>query len=142
MIPTAEGPLVVVVEPHREIADALQDVVTLAGCVPVMASHCESVRELNLDSLPAAIVVRVATEIRTMSPHFGLEHFSRTDEPLIVALASSDADVAEAERLECQVIARAPNQVQALYNALTQLASRDPKVPPANYAHGMLADEG
>jgi len=125
MIRTAEGPLVLVIEPHREIANALQDVVTLAGCVPVMASHCESVREL--DSLPAAIVVRIATEIRMMPPHFGLEHFSRTDQPLIVALASSDADVAEAERLECQVIARAPNQVQALYKALTQLASRSPQ---------------
>jgi len=81
MIPAAEGPPVVVIEPHRQVADALQDVVTLADCVPVMASHCESV---------------------------------------------TDADVAEAERLECQVIARAPNPVQA-YGALTQLALRSPQ---------------
>ena len=122
MIPTAESPHVVVAEPHREIAQALQDLVTLAGCVPVMVSDCESVRELS--SLPAAIVVRVATEISISSPHCGLERFSRADRPLIVALASSAADVAEAERLECQVIARTPNQVRAVYEALTQLALR------------------
>jgi hypothetical protein len=41
-----------------------------------------------------------------------------------VALASSDADVAEAERLECEIIARAPHQVQMLYDVLKELASR------------------
>lgn len=115
------SPLVVVAEPHHDMADALQDVVTLAGCVPLMVSGCESVPELN--SAPAAIVVRIATEMPT-SPHLGLERFSLTGRPVIVALASSDRDVAEAERLGCEVIARAPHQVQALYEALTQLASR------------------
>lgn len=121
MITTAQSPLVVVAEPHHEIADALQDVVTSAGCVPVMVSGCESVHDL--DSAPAAIVVRIATEM-PMSPHLGLEHFSTAGRPVIVALTSSDEDVAEAERLGCEVIARAPHQVQALYEALTQLASR------------------
>jgi hypothetical protein len=109
----------VIAEPHHEIADALQDVITLAGCVPVTVRRCESVHELH--ERPTAIVVRIATDVPSVSPHRGLEGLDRTGRPLIVALASSDADVAEAERLECEVIARAPHQVQALYEALMQL---------------------
>lgn len=119
---TTGKPLVVVAEPHHEIADALQDVVILAGCVPVMASDCESISELH--ALPAAIVVRVATEMPMTSPHLSLRQFGRTKRTLVVALASSHADATEAERLGCQVIARAPRQVQVLYEVLTQLSSR------------------
>jgi DNA-binding NtrC family response regulator len=114
--------LVVVAEPHQDIADALQDVVALAGCVPIVVSRYESVSDLQ--SVPAAIVVRVAMEMPMMSPHRGLQESSLTQRPLIVALASNDADVAEAERLGCEIIARAPHQVQALYQALTRLSSR------------------
>jgi hypothetical protein len=116
------GPTVVIAEPHHEIADALGDVVRLAHCVPVTVNHFDAVHELR--SWPAALVVRVSTELRSMSPHIGLDHLARTRRPLIVALAWSEADVAEAERLECDVIARAPRQVQAVYEALTRLASR------------------
>jgi hypothetical protein len=114
-------PTVVIAEPHHEIAHALQDVVALAGCVPVIVSNFESMRMLDVQ--PVAIVVRVATEMPLMSPHLGLRDLGRRGRPLIVALASNEADVAEAERLDCEVIARAPHQVQALYDALTRLAS-------------------
>lgn len=118
---THAGPTVVIAEAHYEIAHALEDVVTLAGCIPVTVSDFESVR--TLDCHPIAIVVRVATEMPLMSPHRGLEAFDH-GRPLIVALASSDADVAEAQRLDCEIIARAPHQVQTLYDVLTELASR------------------
>ena len=111
-----------VAETHHEIADALQDVVILAGCIPIIVSEGESMGERP--ALPEAIVVRVATEMPMTSPHLNLRQFGRTERTLVVALASSDADVAEAERLGCQVIARAPRQVQVLYEALTQLSSR------------------
>jgi hypothetical protein len=110
---------VVIAEAHYEIAHALMDVVTLAGCVPVTVTHVDSVRTLEVQ--PAAIVVRVD---RVLSSHRGLENFVRGRRPLIVALASSDADVAEAERLNCEIIARAPHQVQMLYDVLKELASR------------------
>jgi hypothetical protein len=116
------GPTVVIAEPHQEMAGALEDVVTMAGCVPVRVSRCESVRILSPE--PAAIVVRVATEMPLGSPHLGLEHLGSGRRPLIVALASNDADVAEAERLHCEVIAREPHQVQMLYDTLLELASR------------------
>jgi hypothetical protein len=110
---------VVVAEAHYEIAHALMDVVTLAGCVPVTVTHFDSVQ--TLDVQPVAVVLRVDP---LLSPHRGLENFARGRRPLIVALASSDADVAEAERLECEIIARAPHQVQMLYDVLKELASR------------------
>jgi hypothetical protein len=116
------APTVVIAEPHHEIAHALEDVVTLAGCVPVTVSQFESVK--TLDTQPVAIVVRVATEMPLVAPHRGLEGLARGRRPLIVALASSDADVVEAQRLDCEIIARAPHQVQILYDVLTQLASR------------------
>jgi hypothetical protein len=116
------GPVVVIAEPHHEMSDALEDIVTLAGCIPVTVSGFESLD--GVLSSPAAIVVRVASETPLVSPHQGLEH-PGPRRPLIVALASTDADVAEAERLQCEVIARAPYQVQALYDALTQLAAHD-----------------
>jgi hypothetical protein len=110
---------VVIAEAHYEIAHALMDVVTLAGCVPVTVTHVDQV--LALDVQPVAIIVRVDL---LLSSHRGLEHCARGRRPLIVALASSDADVAEAERLECEIIAREPHQVQMLYDVLKELASR------------------
>jgi DNA-binding NarL/FixJ family response regulator len=117
--------IVVIAEPHRAIADAVQDVVTLAGCVPVIVDTVEAVRAFH--SPPAAMVVRIATEMPLMSPHRGLEHLARAERPVIIALTSSEADVAEAERLACDVIARAPHQVQALYETLRQLVAPGPK---------------
>jgi len=115
-----QRPTVVIAEPHQQMAGALEDVVTMAGCVPVIVNRCESVMTLSAE--PAAIVVRVATEMPLVSPHLGLAQLGRGRRPLIVALVSSDADVAEAERLHCQVIARAPHQVQTLYDTLVRLA--------------------
>ena len=114
-----QRPTVVIAEPHQGMAGSLEDVVTLAGCVPVIVNRCESVKTLGAE--PAAIVVRVATEMPLVSPHLGLAQLGRR-RPLIVALVSSDADVAEAERLRCDVIARAPHQVQTLYDTLMRLA--------------------
>lgn len=131
-------PMVVIAEPHRAIADALQDVVTLAGCAAVIVDTVEAVRAFRS---PAVLVVRIATEMPLMSPHRGLEHLARTERPLVVALASSEADVAEAERLACEVIACAPRQVQALYETLRQLVAPDPRAggPDASTGAGALA---
>jgi hypothetical protein len=123
----AGKPIVVIAESHRAIADTLRDVVLLAGCAPVIIDSAEAVR--NCPSPPTAIVIRVATEMPLMSPHLGLERLAQAERPMIVALTSSDEDVAEARRLQCEVIARAPYQIQALYETLTKLVRPGPSQP-------------
>jgi DNA-binding NtrC family response regulator len=114
-------PTVAIAESHHEIADALEDVVALAGCVPVTVNSIEALQDMR--STAAAIVVRVATEMTDSSPHLVLQELALSTRPLVVALTSSDADVAEAQRLHCEVVLRAPHQVQGLYETLQDLAS-------------------
>ena len=113
-------PVVVVAEPYHPIANALQDVVALAGCVPVVVSGTQG--DCELRSRPAAIVVRVDTAL-SRSPHVTLADVRGDTPPLIVALASNEEDAAEAKRCGCQVIARPPNQMKALYETLRRLAA-------------------
>ena len=119
-MPDHTGPTVVIVESHVWLADVLHDVVILAGGVPLTVGDVESVRELR--ARPAAMVVRIVTETPVISAHVSLAQFAGADRPFIVALTSTDADVAEAERLQCEVIAHAPHQVRGLYDALIKLA--------------------
>jgi hypothetical protein len=45
---------VVIAEAHYEIAHALMDVVTLAGCIPVTVTHFDSVRTLDVPQSPSS----------------------------------------------------------------------------------------
>jgi hypothetical protein len=114
-------PTVVIAEPHHGIACALEDVVTLAGCVPITVRGLDSVSAL--DCRPLAIVLRIATEMSFAARDGDLLSATRGAHPPIVALASTEADVAEAARLDCAVIAQAPHQVRMLYDTLLHLAS-------------------
>jgi len=112
-------PTVVIVEPYKDFAAALQEVVALAHCKPVTIGNVAGLSELSKP--PAAIVVRVATNLPFESPHAGLDDMHPDKRPLVVALTSSDADVAEANRLGCEVVLREPQQVRGLYDALTHV---------------------
>jgi hypothetical protein len=114
------APTVVIVEPYKEFAATLQEVVALARCHPVTIADAAGLTDLAQP--PAAIVVRVATNLPFESPHAGLAEMPRVRRPLVVALTSSDADVEEAERLGCELVLREPQQVRGLYDALTQVA--------------------
>ena len=111
-------PIVVVIEPDRELAVALQEVVTLARCRPVTLVHVEDLKQLA----PAAIVVRMATNLPLASVRPGLKDLAGSAATKVLALASNDADVAEAERLGSDLILREPHQVRALYDALVEIA--------------------
>ena len=115
-------PTVVIVEPHHDVAVALEDVVKLAHCSPLIVSGVESLQRLHL--APAAIVVRVSADLPLRSPHAGLDDLPRANRPMIVALVATQGDIAEAERLDCEVVVRAPGQIQGLYDVLTGLTSR------------------
>lgn len=114
-------PTVVIVEPYRDIAVALEEVVSLAQCTPVTVGTLEEVGDL-VHRRPIAIVVRVATHLSTHSPHATLRAWPRTARPMIVALVSSEEDAAEAERLGCDVILCEPRQVHRLYDTLASVA--------------------
>jgi hypothetical protein len=111
-------PVVVVIEPDRELAVALQEVVTLARCRP-MTMPVDDVEQLA--SPPAAIVVRMATRM-PLAPASPRLKSADGSAPRVLALASNDTDVAEAERLGADVILREPHQVRALYDALVDIA--------------------
>jgi hypothetical protein len=111
-------PNILIIEPRREIADALADVVTSANYGAVIRTHVE--RLADLDFTPAAIIVRIAFEGISEPAHAALERLM-PNRPPVVAIAWEDGEVAEAERLKCDIVLRAPEGVSRLCDALTKL---------------------
>ena len=112
-------PTVAIVEPHRDFAEPLQEVVALAHCKPVTVASLDELVELT--GVPAAIIIRVGA--RSPHPYAGLEQMRADGHPKVLALTSSDADDAEAARIGCDVVLRQPQQVRALYDALAGIAA-------------------
>ena len=54
------GPVILILEPRREVASALEDLITSAHYTPVVIPHLE--RLADLEETPAAIIVRIAFE--------------------------------------------------------------------------------
>jgi hypothetical protein len=101
---------VLIIEPHDELATAFEQVVASADFYPIVRRHVDSLGDLGLT--PSTIVVRIGHgDVSSLPP----------DRPPIVAIASSDADVAEAHRLHCEVILRAPAEIRRLCEALREL---------------------
>jgi hypothetical protein len=111
-------PTVAIVEPRREFAVTLEEVVALAHCTPLVVDDFQEL--LQLPSPPAAVVVRITVTalLHIVRPQ---DHITAA-RPKIFALASTDADVDEARRLGCDVVLREPQQVRALYDALLAIA--------------------
>ena len=118
------APVVVVIEPDRQLAVALQEVATLARCRPLALRDIEELKQLA--SPPAAVVVRIAGHLSDAAvPRAGLKDLAGSLSTKVLALASNDEDVAEAQRLGSDVVLRQPRQVHALYDALSNLARTD-----------------
>jgi hypothetical protein len=111
-------PNILIIEPRREVADALVDVVTTARYGAVVRPHVERLADLGFR--PAAIIVRIAFEGISEPPHAALERFA-PDRPPVVAIVWEDAEFAEAERLKCEIVLRAPDGVSQLCDALMKL---------------------
>ena len=114
------NPTVLIVGISPDLTAALQEVVSLAHCTPVAVDDFNSMGALQ--SPPAAIVAQIRAALPIESVDFVLAHWPYATRPKVVALVSTDEDVAEAERLACEVVLREPWQVRGLYETLTRVA--------------------
>src|SRR5688500_10945359 len=111
-------PPILIIERRREVADALAEVITSANYSAVIRSHVEQLADVGV--IPAAIVVRIAFEGISEPPHIAIERLT-PQHPPVVAIAWEDEEVAEAHRMKCDVVLRAPKDVGRLCEVLTKL---------------------
>jgi alkanesulfonate monooxygenase SsuD/methylene tetrahydromethanopterin reductase-like flavin-dependent oxidoreductase (luciferase family) len=102
---------VLIIEPHAELATALEKAIASASYTPVVRRHVDSLDDL--DFTPVTIVMRIG--------HADVSHLP-SQRPPIVAIASSDEDVAEAARLRCEVVLHGAPEIRRLCEALRSLA--------------------
>ena len=110
-------PVILILERRPEVAAALQDVITSANYHAHVIPHLERLADLGM--APAAIVVRIAFE-GSDPAHAALERLP-PNRPPIIAIAWADDEVAEANRLNCDVVLRGAREVGRLFDALTRV---------------------
>jgi hypothetical protein len=102
---------VLIIEPHQELATALEGVIACASYGTIVRQHVDVLGDIGV--VPIGIVMRIGhADVSKLPP----------DRPPIVAIASSDEDVAEARRMHCEVVLRAPAEIKRLCEALRSLA--------------------
>lgn len=112
-------PVILIIETRPDIAEALEDVVTSAHYSAIVRSHIECLSDL--DVVPAAIIARISFEGVGEPQHAVIGRLA--GRPPVVAIAWEDDEVAEAIRLNCEVVLRAPDEVGRLCHALTAVVS-------------------
>ena len=110
-------PSILILEPRPDVAAALEDVVNSANYVAIVAPHLERLADLEVP--PAAIIVRVSFEGTSEPPHVALGRLR--DRPPVVAIVWEEEEVAEATRLGCEVVLKAPRDVSKLCEALGRI---------------------
>jgi hypothetical protein len=110
-------PIVLIVEPRREIAEALEEVVTSARYEAIVRPHIDCLSDLGVT--PSAIIVRIAFESVGEPPHAAIGRLQ--NRPPVVAIAWEENEIAEAARLKYDVVLRAPQEIGRLCQALTSL---------------------
>lgn len=125
-------PLILIVETRPEVAEALEEVVASARYDTIVRPHVE--RLSDLAAAPAAIIVRVAFEGVGEPAHASVARLS--GRPPVVAIAWEDEEVAEAMRLNCDVVLRAPDDVGRLCDALAAVTGDGKPVRSPGAARG------
>ena len=110
---------ILIVERHREVADALEQVIASADHAAIVRANIDGLDEMNPP--PAAIVLRIAFESGCEPTHAGVARLP-PDRPPIVAIVRADAEADEAERLKCDVVLRAPQDLGKLRDVLAHVA--------------------
>jgi len=110
-------PTILVIEPRHEVAVALEDVLESANYGVMVKPHIERLDDLAIE--PAAIIVRVAFE-GSVPAHRAIERLQQPRPP-VVAIACDDEEVAEAERMKCDAVVRAPKDVGQLCEVLRRV---------------------
>ncbi len=116
-----------IIEPRREVAAALEEVLAAANLASVVVPHLEKLSDVAIS--PAAILVHIAFESVNDPPHAAVARLP-PDRPPIVAIAREDDEFAEAEKLKCDVILRAPHDIPRLCATLTRVVRGGPEDPP------------
>ena len=111
-------PAILIIERHREVADALHDVVASANYAAIVRSHVQELDDVSPP--PAAIIVRVAFE-GASEPTHAVGARVPANRPPVIAIVRADAEASEAERLKCDVVLRAPRDLGRLCDVLTKL---------------------
>lgn len=111
-------PSVLIVEPRRDIAAALEGVVNGANYVAVVRTHMEQLSDLT--ATPAAIIVRISFESMSEPAHALIARLP-AGRPPVIAIVSKAEEVAEAERLRCDVVLKAPREINRLCDVLERL---------------------
>lgn len=111
-------PAILILESRPDVADALQDVITSAHFTTIVRAHVDRLADLAV--MPAAIVTRITSVGIGEPPYIGIEGL-REDRPPVIAIAWADHEVAEAARLNCEVVLRAPSEVGRLCEALAKV---------------------
>jgi hypothetical protein len=111
-------PSILILESRPDVAEALQDVITSAHYTAIVRPYLD--RLADLDVRPAAIVTRITSVAVGEPPYTAIEGL-RENRPPVVAIAWADSEVAEAARLKCDVVLRAPTELGRLCEALTKI---------------------
>ena len=118
--PTPMRPVVLIIEPRPEVADALAEVVNSANYCALVRPHVERLADLGVT--PAAIIVRMAFEGAGEPAHAALTRFP-LNRPPVVAIVWEEKEIKEAARLKCEVVLHAPEDVGRLCDALTSVVN-------------------
>src|SRR5688572_25802098 len=113
-------PVILIIESRPEVAEALADVVISANYSPLVRPYVEHLTDIGVT--PSAIIVRITFESLGEPAHAAIVRLP-IDRPPIVAIAWEERELAEAARLKCDVVLRAPNDVGRLCDALTAIVN-------------------
>jgi hypothetical protein len=111
-------PIVLIIEARKEVADALESAIALADLEPVVVPYVD--RLGDVPCTPAAIVVRIAFESVSEPPHAAIGRLGR-ERPPVIAIVREEEEVAEARRLQCDVVLRAPDDIPRLCEAVMKV---------------------
>jgi hypothetical protein len=111
-------PAVLIIEPRHEVAAALEGVVNSANYVAMVRPYLDELSELG--ATPAAIIIRIAFDTLSEPAHAAIGRLPE-GRPPIIAIASEEREVAEARRLKCDVVLRAPRDVGRLCEVLGRI---------------------
>lgn len=113
-------PVILILEKRREVADALEEVVTSARYLAVVRPYLASLADLG--ATPSAIIVRITFEGVGEPTHAAIRHMP-PNRPPVIAIAWEDDEVDEALRLKCDIVLKAPDDVGRLCDALTSVVN-------------------
>ena len=102
---------VLIIEPHEELAAAMEQVVASADFTPIVRRHVQTMSDIGV--VPTTIVVRIGHGDLSTLP---------LDRPPVIAIVSSDDEAREAARLRCEVVLRTPQDIRHLCEVLRQLS--------------------